>query len=103
MLAIEGPTVINFAPSGMFVSIQWPASRPPGNPPEPARNVSEVDGCTCCQAGINNDNEITPVATGASHELGPRMPRMKTSFGGDQVASVRAARIATAGAMGSRY
>src|SRR3954447_3272875 len=100
MLAIDGPTDIIRAPSGTCLRIHRPASRPPGTPPEPARNVADVAGWILDQLGIASDSTTTATSTGvtrgAYRKCGASTPKSKR-------ASRRAARTATAGAIGSRY
>src|ERR671910_206581 len=45
--------VMKVAPFGTRSSIQWPASRPPGRPPDPARKLSGCAPSTRSQAGTS--------------------------------------------------
>src|SRR5215213_1639275 len=101
MLAIDGPTDIMRAPVGTLRSIQRPASRPPGTPPEPARKLVTFDGCTFCQLGIAIDAATTTMAPARSQVR--VAGRLRARASGVQCTRKRAARIATAGAIGSRY
>src|SRR5688572_16959373 len=93
MLAIDGPMVMKVDPSGALASIHAPVSRPPGSPPDPARNVSGLApwtrphvGMRRLRAAIATPSDLRWCPAGIGNRL-----------------SARAARTASAGAMGSRY
>src|SRR5215212_9395347 len=104
MFAIEGPTVSIWAPSGTFCEIHLPASRPPGTPPEPARNVASPALSIRDQLDANSESEITTTAATATRRS---VRNVRAPFGdfvsSPQRAIVRAASSATAGATGRRY
>src|SRR5687768_9012960 len=104
MLAIDGPSDIIRAPSGTLAAIQRPAARPPGTPPEPARNVDACEGCTRSQAGTERLTITTAQAAGIPHRASATRDgvALKGTVG-RQLARNRPASSATAGATGSRY
>src|SRR5580765_2290063 len=103
MFAIDGPIASISAPFGTFVLIQLPSSRPPGTPPEPARNVSDSPGLIRCQVGIATDAATQTAAALISSREGRGTLPMRRLLEGCQRASVRPASTATAGAHGSKY
>src|SRR5688572_607307 len=108
MLAMDGPMVMSLAPAGTFALIHSPASRPPGTPPDPARNWSEPEAWTRDQLGTTSVRTSTPTRAALSQRpVGTRRRRSRplktTSWAGAQRANVLAARIARAGAIGNKY
>src|SRR5215216_7511249 len=102
MFAIEGPIVINVAPTGMFSRIHSPDSRPPGTPPVPATKVPVVDGLIICTLESKSDKAITPTVNVLIQLLGIRQVTKDTSSG-HQRAMALPASTAMGGAMGSKY
>src|SRR5512140_2066889 len=107
---MEGPMVIKRAYSGTLAWIQTPASRPPGTPPVPARNMAEVSGWICFQLADPSEKTTTPADSQDRMDL-PGQPgyRLSKPNNGSELESMahfpnkRPAKRATAGAMGSRY
>src|SRR4030088_1988163 len=101
MFAIDGPTASILLPSGRFALIHSPVSRPPGTPPEPARNVGVGVGFTACQDGTailiptprTTAMRVARASGGRSADNPGNVPRT----------TVRAASTAMIGAIGRRY
>src|SRR5215217_4266508 len=100
MFAIDGPTDIIRAPTGTLWLIQRPASRPPGTPPDPARKVVDVEGWIFEQLGMASVSASTATSAGAMTR--PSLASYTSDAKSNPVRK-RAARTATAGAIGSRY
>src|SRR3954463_9708027 len=98
---MDGPIASRRAPSGTLAATPFPASRPPGSPPVPARNVPVVDGLTVAQTGTARLTDSTAVRTAAATVAAPAGPRAGRARA--TRTSVRAASTARAGAIARRY
>src|SRR3990172_2046571 len=103
IFAMDGPNVINTAPSGRLARIHIPASRAPGTPPVPAVNVSEDAGLTSPQLLKNNVTVVAPTASHFTQDALRFHFKTNRSLPTGQRASVLPASTATAGATGRRY
>src|SRR2546423_14845382 len=115
MLAIEGPTVISSAPCGTCLLTHWPASRPRGTPPVPARELNLVVDDPAARTVVKLGTKrltATPNASTGTSQLASRRsrtggltlsraPRRATSAG--DATMPRAAETAIAGIAGNRY
>src|SRR3954464_10501185 len=98
---MDGPIASRRAPSGTLAATHLPASRPPGSPPVPARNVPVAEGLTVAQTGTARLTDSTAVRTAAAtvvDQAGHCARRVRATR-----TSVRAASTARAGAIGRRY
>src|SRR5215213_8992334 len=102
MFAIEGPTVINVAPTGIFSRTHSPASRPPGTPPVPAINFPVVEGRIIFTLEIKMESAIIRSVVVLIQLRRIRKLKIEKSSG-HQWAIARPASTAIGGAIGSKY
>src|SRR5215210_9298421 len=100
---MEGPMVNIVASDGRFALIHSPASRPPGTPPVPATNTPVVGGWIAIQLVFKSNRIISPPEKIRIQSVLKRLsPAPRFSIQTQRV-KVRLAKIAMAGAIGSKY
>src|SRR3989304_2951103 len=102
MFAIDGARVIKVAPGGVFSRIHRPASRPPGTPPEPARNRPVALVARTCHAGIRREIATKDASPRRTQEDWISRPRTRNEGADGQRVKVRPAATANGGAIKRR-
>src|SRR5437016_7228741 len=103
MFAIEGPIASISVPRGVCSSIHFPASRPPGTPPVPARKDVEFVAPAITPQDVDTSHPTT-AAVAPSLIARPARMLLRPGLRASTVPARKpAARAAVGPAIGSRY